>query len=451
VSKPFETKDNEFIAWYPCCLNENDANHVWDKRRAGYYIHIPFCTAICDYCGFAVQRLKGADVSQYLKALQWEITQYAESGQLSNHYFDCGHFGGGTPSVLEAKDLVAIKNLVHSSFDVKDTAEITVEVNPISFTEAKAGCYIEGGINRISLGLQSFQDRLLKLIGRPHRAVDVKNALQAAKRSGVDNFSLDIIFGIPSQTIQELKNDLARAVDTGATHLSCFRLEIIPFTALKLRSASSTFPPSLKTDTVNEMEDIIRQYLGGQGYREYGVFNFAKSGYESIHNDIAFMAPQDEYIGFGNSSYSYINGYVYCNYADVQDYTNTVCQGVLPIAYAKRVNTHELMSRYFVLGLKFLKVERENFIRLFGMAAEQVFGSTLERLQHSGYLRSTDDGWEVTVLGRRYINNVCKEFYVGENRESRQHIQFVPNLTANQILHHINMLNPDAKQTYLDN
>lgn len=443
----FTQKDNEFIAWYPCCVTKEGAKTVWNKRRAAYYIHIPFCTTICDYCGFAVARLKDSDVQAYVAALQMEIERYGNTHRLDNYRFDCGHFGGGTPSVLDAKDLLSIKKQIENLFEVADDAEITVEVNPISFTSDKSLAYRDGGINRISFGVQSFHNRLLRIIGRCHRTHDVEKTLKSIKLAKYDNFSIDLIYGIPSQTQDELREDLSRAVDSGATHLSCFRLEIIPFTILKLREAAGEIPQRLSLEELNCMDDIVRTFLGKRGYREYGVFNFVRPGFESVHNDIAFIAPQDEYIGFGNSSYSFINDHVYCNFAEISTYIDAVLAGRDPIAFARKVNAIEEMSRYFVLGVKFLRVSRTNFIEKFGLEPEDIFGGILQRLQAEGMIIQNKDDYVLTPLGRNYINNVCKEFYVGKSRGLRQHFQFVPTLTPKRILHYANLISQNIQET----
>lgn len=433
MSDYYPGKDNEFIAWYPACVKASEVEGVWAPRRAGYYIHIPFCTAVCDYCGFAVERKKGANTARYLAALRAEIERYAQSGRLANYRFDCGHFGGGTPSAIDADDLLMIKRLIDASFGVAPDAEVTVEVNPISFTLPMAEAYRSGGVNRISFGVQSFHDRLLKIIGRPHRAHDVESTLDVIRRVGWDNFSLDIIYGVPSQSLAELRDDLLRAVDTGAAHLSCFRLEIIPFTTLKLREAAGLIPARPPVGLLDEMDDLVSSTLTANGYREYGAFNYARPGFESVHNAIAFIAPQGEYIGFGNSSYSFINGYIYCNHADTATYEKAVLEGRDPIALARRVDGLEAMSRYFVLGLKFFRVPRPGFVARFGIQPEEVFGPTLERLVAAGMLARDGDDYLLTRAGRRYINNVCKEFYTDENRGIRQHQLFVPTITPEQI------------------
>jgi len=439
MTEPYPNKDNEFVAWYPLGLSAAHSPDVWRRRRSGYYVHIPFCTAICDYCGFAVERLKGARPQRYLEALKQEIERYATSGRLANHHFVCGHFGGGTPSAIEAGDLMAIKSLIDSSFDVAPDAEVTVEVNPISFTLAKAEGYKNGGVNRISFGVQSFNDRTLATIGRPHRAADVHNTLEVIHQVGWDNYSIDLIYGVPGQTMEELREDLFKAIDSGAAHLSCFRLEIIPMTALKLRESAYQLPPRLSVAQLNEMDDLVYGTLTQNGYICYGAFNFARPGFESVHNSVAFVAPQGEYIGFGNSSYSFINNHIYCNFADLDAYEEAVFAGKDPIALAAPVTALELMSRFFVLGLKFFRVSRREFAVQFGVEAEQIFGDVLARLMHDALIVADGDDYVLTSLGRKYVNNVVKEFFVGKNRGKRQYHQFVSNLTVEQIIKYSQM------------
>ena len=430
----FEAKDNEFVAWYPNRLDADGAERLRQPRPAGYYVHIPFCTAVCDYCGFAVQRLKEGGVHEYLEALRTEIERYAESRRLARLRFECGHFGGGTPSAIDGADLMAVKCLIDSRFDVAPGAEVTVEVNPISFTREKGAAYVEAGVNRISFGVQSFNDETLKVIGRPHRSRDVEATLSILHELGVENISLDLMYGSPGQTLEQLATDLDRACETGAVHISAFRLEIIPFTELKLREGAGLLPPRAPRSFLDEMDDMVSERLRRAGYREYGAFNYARPGFESVHNRIAFMAPQGEYVGLGNSAYSFFDGSVYCNQADVSAYAELIASGNDPIVLAKTATALELMSRYFVLGLKFLSVPRQPFIDRFGLEPERIFPDVLERLQSAGYLSSQDDTYALTALGRKYVNNVVKEFFVGENRGERQFLQFVPTLTPDTIL-----------------
>jgi oxygen-independent coproporphyrinogen-3 oxidase len=435
----YETKDNEFVAWYPNAVTAEAAQTVWQPRSAAYYVHIPFCTAICDYCGFAIQRLKEGDSARYLTALRAEIEKYASSGRLDMFEFQCGHFGGGTPSAIHGNELVEIKRLIDRSFRVTPDAEVTVEVNPISFTFEKAKVFKEAGVNRISFGVQSFDDETLRTIGRPHRARDVDDTITVLRETGYDNFSLDIIYGVPGQRLRQLERDIERVCETEATHVSAFRLEIIPFTELKLRDASGQLPQRVPREILDEMDDLVSERLRAAGYLEYGAFNYAKPGFQSVHNRLAFIAPQGEYVGFGNSAYSFVEPFVYCNHADIQAYENEVFSGRDPISLARSASALELMSRYFVLGLKFFVVPRAPFVRRFGIDPEMVFGAILSRLINEGFLtlNKEQDSYVLTGLGRKYINNVVKEFFVGDNRGRRQHVQFVPTLTPEAILRYV--------------
>jgi oxygen-independent coproporphyrinogen III oxidase len=437
----YTKKDNEFIAWYPPNLKKEDVESVWKPKNAAYYVHIPFCTAICDYCGFSVEKVKDANIAEYLECLKNEIKIYASKNRLANHRFICGHFGGGTPSVLDAKDLISIKDLIANEFEVDKDSEITVEINPISFTFDKAKEYFDAGINRISFGIQSFNNKTLKTIGRPHRSNDVYETIGIINSVGWTNFSIDLIYGVPGQSFEELEDDLKKAIESGASHISCFRLEIIPFTVLKLKEATNLLPLRKSIEELNEMDDIVSTFLKANGFNQYGAFNFAKPGYESIHNDIAFRAPQGEYIGFGNSSYSFINNYIYCNYADLENYEKQVRLNNEPISFAKKVTTYELMSRYFVLGIKFFKVPRIPFIQIFGFEPEKIFGEIFEKLSKNDLLILKDDHYCLTESGLHYVNNICKEFYVEESKGVGQFIQFVPNLTSKQISFYSNKFN----------
>ncbi|MEA2998635.1 MAG: hypothetical protein QOK17_468 [Sphingomonadales bacterium] len=433
MNEPFAQKDNEFVAWYPLNLTAEGAKDVWRTRRTGYYVHIPFCTAICDYCGFAVERLKGAPVGSYIEALKLEIRRAADSGRLARHRFVCGHFGGGTPSAIPAADLMAVKRAIDESFDVADDAEVTVEVNPISFSVEKAEAYRDNGVNRISFGVQSFDDRILKTIGRPHRASDVQNTLDVIRNVGFQNFSLDLIYGVPGQSLADLRTDLERAAQCGPTHISCFRLEIIPLTLLKLREAAYQIPARLSVALLDEMDDLVSNILTDAGYSCYGAFNFAKPGFESVHNSVAFVAPQGEYIGFGNSAYSFVDDQIFCNHAEVHAYARAVLGGDSPIALAARVTALESMARYFILGLKFFRVSRSAFVSLYGLEPEQLFGTVLQELEDQGLLVVDGEDYVLTALGRRYVNNVVKRFFVGTSRGRSQYPQFVSNLSVEQI------------------
>jgi oxygen-independent coproporphyrinogen-3 oxidase len=316
---------------------------------------------------------------------------------------------------------------------IESAAEVTIEVNPISATEAKLESYLRDGFNRLSVGIQSFNDPQLKVMGRPHRQSDVESLLSIIAKQKWINWSVDIMFGIPGQTLKDVEGDIRRLIEIAPPHISCFRLEVIPFTVLKLREFAGLLPQRLSEQTLLEMQELITCLLESAGYRHYGAFNYALPGFESVHNKIAFTAPQGEYIGFGNSAYSYINDAIYCNHADIDAYTSAVVSAGNGIVLSKAVSSREKMSRYFVLGLKFFEVSRSRFIDIFGIDPAYHFGDALTKLASEDLIDIQGDIYTLTKKGKYYVNNVCKEFYTDENKNRSQFPQFAPTITRKQV------------------
>lgn len=428
----YPERDNEFIAWYPCALAPASEEDVWRRQASVFYVHIPFCEAICDYCGFSVEVLRDASVNIYLDALIWEIRHYREAGRFADRRFGCGAYGGGTPSVLTPQQFDRLADCIAKEIPLDPGSETTIEANPLSLTLDKARAYRNAGVNRLSLGIQAFNEQALKTIGRPHRAEDIWRSLEIVTQAGFENFSLDFMYGVPGETLDELKADLELAIGTGAPHLSCFRLEIIPFTRLSLRRGADLLPKILHSD--REIEQLLVETLTSAGYHQYGAFNFAKPGFESVHNALVFDPPQNDFFGFGNSSFSYVNDISYCNYSEVGEYVAATQRGVAPISHARRATALEAMSRQFVLGLKMRGVPRSVFIQKSGIEPESIFGPTIDRLMAKGLLARENDTYLLTPTGRYYVNNVCKEFYVGPNIGRSQHsVSYIPKISAKDV------------------
>lgn len=429
----YGSRDNEFIAWYPCALKPVDGA-LWDPVPSTYYVHIPFCEAICDYCGFSVAELKGAAVDDYVDHLLLELQMYADAGRFAGRSFEVGAFGGGTPSTLTSAQFLKIMRQLHRVLTVASRAEITLEANPLSLTQEKIETYKEAGVTRLSLGVQSFSENALRTVGRPHRFKDIQRSIRLLQESGIPNFSLDLMYGIPGQSLEDIKSDLRQAAATGAAHLSCFRLEVIPFTRLSLRRGAGLLPSSSTLPSERRIEETIVEILQEMGYRRYGAFNFAKPGYESIHNAMIFSPPQKEFFGFGNSASSFVGNVSYCNFTSIEDYIRAIDEGRMPVSHARRATTLEMMSRFFVLGLKMDGVRRSDFEKLHGMQPEAIFGDKIHKLLHAGLMTLTDDVFSLTDEGRFYVNNVCKEFYVLDNIGHSQHsFSFLPTISLSDV------------------
>lgn len=429
----FASRDNEFIAWYPCALKPAGES-IWSPLPSTYYVHIPFCEAICDYCGFSVSKLKTSHVDAYIDHVLLEFQMYADAGLLSNRTFEVGAFGGGTPSTLAPEQFLKIASRLHGLLRMSAHAEVTVEANPLSLTRDKLESYKSVGVNRLSLGVQSFNEKALHTIGRPHRLKDIERSLQLLRQSQIKNFSLDLMYGIPGQSLDDLVCDLRKAADTGATHLSCFRLEIIPFTRLSLRRGAGLLPQGPTASEEREIEDAVTDTLRQLGFNRYGAFNYAKPGYESRHNALIFSPPQRDFFGFGNSAFSFVGNLSYCNFTSIEDYCCAIDEGRFPVSHARRATTLEMMSRFFVLGLKMDGVRRCDFVAMHGLQPEAVFGNVISRLTDEGFLKTVNDVFSLTEEGRHYVNNVCKEFYVLENVGHSQHgFSFQPTIDVRDV------------------
>ena len=274
MTEPFPQKINEFVTWKLLGPSAERVGEVWRPKRARYYVHIPYCTAICDYCGFAVEKVKGPPTGAYIEALETEIQRYVRAGRLNRHQFVRRRLRWrARPRRSQPRTSFPLRRQSTEACDVVEDAEVTVEGNPISFTLEMVQIYGPARVNRIRFGVQSFDNRMLSINGRRHRSADFEATLEVISGScaGFTNHSIDLIYGVPGQELDGLKEDLERAADSGATHISCFRLEIIPLTALKLREAANLLPPRQSIEMLNEMDKVVSRTLTSARYRWTGV------------------------------------------------------------------------------------------------------------------------------------------------------------------------------------
>jgi oxygen-independent coproporphyrinogen-3 oxidase len=430
----YKSRDNEFIAWYPCAL-QAVGERPFPFKETAFYIHIPFCDAICDYCGFSVETTKKSNIDEYLDSLIAEIKLYKVGGRLNDRNFSCGAYGGGTPSVLSAEQFYRISECIAENLAIDSNSEITIEANPISLTQGKIDAYAASGVNRISLGVQSLNEALLHAIGRPHRRRDIDRSINLICSSPISNFSLDLMYGLPGQTEEELRNDIEAVLEYSPPHLSCFKLELIPFTRLFLRRGTGQVPPLPDGDALYRIESILIETLYNAGYEQYGAFNFSKPGFQSRHNWMVFGAPQCDFIGFGNSAFSFVDNFSYCNYTKIQDYSLAISNERLPISHIAKANVQDRMSRYFILGFKMGGVKISSFVNEFGISPFLIFKDVLASLVVRGLVDIDGDKIATTKEGKFYINNVCKEFYSGDNIGSSQHAHtFIAKISPSEIL-----------------
>ena len=267
----------------------------------GLYIHIPFCDGKCHYCNFFSVKRDAAAMDEYTENLCRSLREW---GNKIDRRVATVYFGGGTPSLLGHERLIAILNTARESFDVEDGAEITAEVNPSSTVHLDFELMRKAGFNRLSVGLQSANDEELRLLGRRHSADDVRRTVEAARKAGFDNISLDVMLAIPSQTVASLDTTLTYCADLQAQHISAYILKIEEGTRFyqerhQLQLFDDEQQAALYEHTVGRLKEL--------GYGQYEISNFAKEGYESRHNLLYWR--DEEYLGVGPSAHSFLNGH----------------------------------------------------------------------------------------------------------------------------------------------
>lgn len=284
------------------------------SNTIGLYIHIPFCKSKCPYCDFFSGRASENDYDDYVKVLTDNISLW---GSKTDKTVSSIYFGGGTPSILGAERLSLLLNQIKESFTIDNNAEITVEVNPDSGKTLDFYLLKKTGINRISVGMQSAVDNELKELGRLHSANDAEITVKRAQKSGINNISLDLMLGIPCQTIESLKKSIDFCLSCGVTHISSYILKIESGTVFDRIQNKLKLPDE---DSQAQLYLFAVDYLKKLGYEQYEISNFSKAGYESRHNINYWKC--GEYIGIGPSAHSFFNGKRFYYSRNMEDFKN---------------------------------------------------------------------------------------------------------------------------------
>ena len=319
----------------------------------GIYLHSPFCVSHCTYCDFFTKAFPGASrVHEFALALAAGIRNTSRDLGIAGEAVDTLYFGGGTPSLLEPRDLEAVLQAVHEVFQVLPDAEVSLEANPESVSAARLEAFRALGVNRLSLGMQSFQPAILETLGRAHSPRRAKEAFADARSAGFENVSLDLMLALPGQTLESLRCDLETAIELFPEHLSTYLLEMDKETALRARIERGELAPASE-DEAAEMYEGTRACLQEAGYRHYELSNFARRGKECRHNlkywtDLPF-------IGFGPSAWSYLSGRRFREAADLEEYLRAAGRGDPPRREEERREIRDRMADALFAGLRLVE------------------------------------------------------------------------------------------------
>ncbi|MBO5733633.1 MAG: oxygen-independent coproporphyrinogen III oxidase [Clostridia bacterium] len=364
----------------------------------GLYIHIPFCIKKCEYCDFISYTDCYDKEKLYLAAMVEEFKQYEDK------QVDTVYIGGGTPSSLSTEGLIFLMDKIFEYFDVTEDAEITMEVNPKTADMQKLKALRLSGVNRLSIGVQSFCDDELNRIGRIHTAKDAQNCILDAKFAGFKNISVDLMFGLPKQTVESYRNSLIAAVAAGVNHISAYSLILEEGTPLydKVQNWEMRLP----TEAVEAaMYDTTCEVLRASGFYQYEVSNFSKTGYESRHNLKYWEC--EEYIGCGAAAHSYLRGTRFSNHKTIDEYIANPKERL----DKTELTPKEQMSEFMFLGLrKTAGVDLQEFECRFINSAYEVYGEAIDKYIKLGLLVHEKGFLRFTERGMRLSNTVLCEF-----------------------------------------
>ena len=371
------------------------------KKPTSAYVHIPFCTQICYYCDFSKVFIKNQPVDSYLEHLLQEFHSY-DIQKLRTLYI-----GGGTPTALSAPQLEVLMDGLTKNLDLSVLEELTIEANPGDLDEEKISVLKNSAVNRVSLGVQTFDNKMLKKIGRSHLEKDIYENIDRLKLAGFDNISIDLIYALPGQTIDQVKDNVAKAIALDIPHMSLYSLILENHTVFMNRMRRGKLPLP-KEELEADMFDYIIAELERAGFEHYEISNFSKQGFESRHNLMYW--DNAEYYGIGAGASGYVEGIRYKNHGPIRHYLKAVEEGNARIN-EEHLSQREQMEEEMFLGLrKKSGVSKARFEEKFGTSFEDLYGQVVRDLCHKGLLQVEGQQIRMTKKGLFLGDTVAERF-----------------------------------------
>ena len=400
------------------------------QHRVSLYLHIPFCVTKCNYCDFNTYAGIEDLMPEYVSAMVEEIGMWGE-GLGDEALVATIFFGGGTPSLLPVDDVTRILDACQRGFNFESGVEVTLESNPGDLSVEHLEGLRGAGVNRLSIGAQSFSDAHLLALTRRHSAAEAERAFLMVREAGFDNVNLDLMFGLPRQTLEEWKESVTRVVGLGPEHLSLYALTLEEGTPLH-RDVYRGGTPEPDSDLAAEMYQYAMEALGESGYEQYEISNWAKAGRGCRHNLVYWR--NEQYLGIGAGAHSFLGGCRFAEERNPRRYVNRVgeleavggwgrlpvgdreamaesLKGKGPVSEVEVISEAVEMGETMMMGLRLMEgVSGEGFRGQFGRSLGSVFGRDLEEMRALGLLEEEGDRWRLTDRGKLLGNEVFQRF-----------------------------------------
>lgn len=404
------------IHTYPFKYQYLNYDEYFAPETAALYLHVPFCIKKCGFCDYTVYTNKSMDVrEQYVRTLQKEIRDFPGRGVFPRFGVEAIYFGGGTPGILSGEQLARLVQTCRDTFEVHPDAEICLEFDPPTVDPEKLQVIQEAGVNRVSVGVQSFDDELLAICNRSHDVATAENAIRMIREAGYTNVNLDLIFPLPNLTMDIWKRSIDHALELEPGCLTAYGLEIWPKTAFHHQITNQRLElPS------PEAEQAMYEYAIDE-LDSHGFQRVSSTGYFHPERSPRYSKFLEYYwrtwpmIGFGVSSKSVVHQRLYTNVKDLKRYHEMVNAGRIPMDFATVITKEQEMRRVVIRGLKMCEVSRSGFKDRFGVDIDVMFGVELAELTEEGYLVDVGDDIVLTRHGQLFSTNVYEKFYTEED------------------------------------
>ncbi|SKC79707.1 radical SAM family heme chaperone HemW [Maledivibacter halophilus] len=375
-------------------------------KSIGLYLHIPFCIKKCNYCDFVSYSQNDEMIDSYVKALLYEIKMYSDN--LSDYKIETIFIGGGTPSILKPEKIDKITNEIFKAFNISENPEFTIESNPGTLTDEKLKIYKDLGINRLSMGLQSFNDDILRFIGRIHSKKDFLENYYLARNIGFKNINVDLIYGLPNQTSCDWEETLKEILKLDTEHVSAYSLKIEEGTVFKgLFDQDKLNLPDEDED--RNMYHLAIELLNSNGINQYEISNFSKPGYQCKHNLIYWN--NKNYLGLGVSAHSYLNACRYANTNNIWEYIDSIKNNKYPVVTKEPKTKEDEMTETVFLNLRLKEgLGIQYFKDRFNKSIFEVYGDKIEKLDKLGLITIDHNHIMLTKYGVDVSNQVFVEF-----------------------------------------
>jgi oxygen-independent coproporphyrinogen-3 oxidase len=379
---------------------------------ASLYLHIPFCEHKCIYCDFySIAPAESGEthhllIERFLAALEMEIQLRAEDKRF-HESVETIFFGGGTPSLLHPSEIEKLLNLLAIYFSIQTNAEITLETNPGTVDKQKLKAFRSAGINRISMGIQSFYDDDLRFLTRIHTASEAKQCVLDAYAAGFTNVSFDLIFSLPNQSLRRWESNLKQAIELQPTHISCYSLILEPGTQLFNMVQSKQVIP-LDADSDAELYEFTINFLTSHGFEQYEVSNFAKQNYKCRHN-INYWN-HSNYLGFGPSAHSFWENERWWNVSNITAYIEQLNKRILPLSGGEHLSETKLLEEAVFLGLRSEGIDFENIRQRFVRDLLKENSIIISELIQKGLARMEGERFQLTAKGYLVCDEICQSF-----------------------------------------